>query len=310
MDFFAQTDTIPGMQKERIKKWAIGLAKLAFSLGAVAFIIMEADGAELKSYIKRLDWGWALAAFLILNIAQFFSALRMRYYFQTIGVPFTVFYAYALYYIGTFFNHVFPGGIGGDGYKAYVLKKQKNLKFSRALQRVLSGRASGLLLLILIALGLAAFSPFVQALPFYGVVLVIIALTTCASYAIAARYLLKEDYAVQLRAAGYSFVVQALVCATAAFLFMGVQGAEVWLGTGQWVDYLMVFMVSCVVSVLPISQGGMGLRELTYFYAAPFIGLNQELGVAVALLYFAVNLLASLQGVLFLWVLPRLHGRG
>ena len=198
------------------------------------------------------------------------------------------------------FNLVLPGGIGGDGYKAYILRRDYQFSLGTSVRLMISGRASGLLFLVLIGLGFGMFSNTLSAIiPYTFVFIIAAALITLISYSQLSRILLKEKYKTQAQAGAYSFVVQALVAICAACLFQALNASYPWSQNGHAPDYLMLFMISSFVSVLPVSVGGIGLRELTFFYGAEFLNLNPEAGVAVALLYFAVNTCASLIGLIF-----------
>ncbi len=66
------------------------------------------------------------------------------------------------------------------------------------------------------------------------------------------------------------------------------------------IEFLVLFLISSVVSVLPITIGGVGVRELTFLYGLKFIHLDAHSGVAFSFLFFIVNALASALGVLFM----------
>ena len=60
-----------------------------------------------------------------------------------------------------------------------------------------------------------------------------------------------------------------------------------------------MFFISSVVSVVPISIGGVGLRELTFLYGLNILGLNPAVGVVGAFLFFIITILSSLIGAFF-----------
>ena len=66
------------------------------------------------------------------------------------------------------------------------------------------------------------------------------------------------------------------------------------------VDYLTLFLVSSVVAVLPISIGGVGVRELTFLYGFGLLGSDANSGVLFSFLFFLITALSSLAGTLFL----------
>jgi hypothetical protein len=285
---------------EKFKKPLLFILKILFSAAAIYILLHKVDLTKLLLLFHSAQWEWIVAAFIALNLAQLASALRMRLYFQAAKMPFSMRYSIILYYIGMLFNHVLPGGVGGDGYKAYVLKRDHKFKLTTSIRLLLTGRANGLLFLVLIGLGFGMFSQQVQTLiPYATLLLCLMAVATIIAYSQLSRLLLKEPYDMQAAAAPYSFAVQVLVAACAACLFQSLNTSYPWHQGGHAPDYLMLFMVSSFVSVLPISLGGIGLRELTFFYGTQLLGLNSEAGVAVALLYFTINICASLLGLIY-----------
>jgi len=278
---------------KKSKKRIIFLLKVAFTLGALYVVLTQADLSEIWSYIKKADPLYLLIALLVINFGQVISGLRMRYYFGTDNLIMTRKFSILLYYLGMLFNLILPGGIGGDGYKAYILKKKLNFCWKSSIRLILCARASGLLFLFVVAFLMCYASDFIMSLPYapFLVTLGLIGIFPC--YSICARYILREKLSVQIGAAKYSFWVQAIVAITAFFILESL-GFE-----GDKIDYLILFILSSITSILPISIGGIGLRELTFFYCAPFMALDPELGVAISAIYFIVNSIASLPGLYF-----------
>lgn len=287
------SEAIP--DKKHRRGWL--LLKCLFTAAAISFIIFKADLKQIWHDLQIVSLPYVLIAFLFLNIGQLISALRMRYYFASAGLMMSKKFSVLFYYAGNFFNLLLPGGIGGDGYKAYLMKKLKDFPVLQGVRLMLSNRANGLLLLVLISLILALFSQVITSLPFAIPLIIISFFANIFGYFILAKWLLKEKLKTQIGAAGYSFFVQLLVLVTAYFLFKGTNVSS------GITDYLLLFMISSIVSILPISMGGVGLRELTFFKGAPLFGLSPELGIAIAIIYFFINSLSSLIGLLFI---PRL----
>jgi hypothetical protein len=51
--------------------------------------------------------------------------------------------------------------------------------------------------------------------------------------------------------------------------------------------------------MLPISIGGMGLREMTFMYGAGILNLNTEISVALSLMFYLISVFVSLFGVCY-----------
>lgn len=279
------------------KKYSIIIGKLALSALILTLIFTRADVEEMWAYVRRADIGLLICAMIVLNIGQIASALRMRYYFSASTLWLQHIESIALYYMGAILNHVLPGGVSGDGYIAYYVQRYHQFSWKTAIRLLISGRGSGLLFLVVNGLAFLLLSDRVMNLPYAGLLVVIGLMVVFPSYSLLAKYLLKEPIHTQLGAAVYSFVVQGMVALTVVFLLLSTGHAE------YTVEYLAIFMLATVVSIIPISFGGVGLREGTFFVVAPWLGLDPELGVVVALLYYIVNLLTALLGggIFWLW---------
>jgi len=67
---------------------------------------------------------------------------------------------------------------------------------------------------------------------------------------------------------------------------------------------LIVFMVSSIASALPISIGGIGIRELVFYYLSGYLQISTEKGVSIALVFFLISFLVSMSGFYFSIVSP------
>jgi len=63
---------------------------------------------------------------------------------------------------------------------------------------------------------------------------------------------------------------------------------------------MTLFLVSSVVAVLPLTIGGVGVRELTFLYGLEFIGEEPSLGVTFSFLFFIITAISSLMGLFLL----------
>lgn len=278
-----------------MKKTAITIIKFTVALVALWYVLQHIDTTQLLHHIQAIDSVWLILAGATLILSQLVSAYRLRYYLYTEKLALTSYQAISLYWLGALFNLILPGGIGGDGYKTLLLKQQYNMKTITALQRVLSERASGLLALCIIALLTAYLSKISQLIPYSYVVITTALVAVWPCYYIAVKMLLKESKEQALGALPYSMIVQLLSVLTAYILFLGVN-IELYL-----IDYLLLFLISSIISVLPISIGGMGLREITFYYGTQLLNLPPEQGIAFSLVYFAINTGVSMLGV-YAWL--------
>lgn len=289
-----------------IKKRHFILAfKLIFIFASFALILWKADVSKIFGYIKNINPLYLVAAYLIMTLAQITSAYRMRFYFAGDGLLLNSKFSIGLYFTAMLFNTVLPGGIGGDGYKIYTIGKLGQFSHLRAFKLALSERASGLFALLLLTSIFYIFTNFPEIIPHQNLIISALTILLIPSYFISTALLLKEKPLTAIMSQLYSFPVQLLNVAIAFTLLipLGINnyGIDITMG------YMVLFMLSSVASIAPISIGGAGLRELTFFYGAKLTGLDAELGVTLAILFFIINILCSLNGLLFWHRLEKLY---
>ena len=91
----------------------------------------------------------------------------------------------------------------------------------------------------------------------------------------------------------YSFFVQAAQIVQVLLMMTA-------LGLHQsYPEYLVVFLISGFVSILPITVGGVGARELTFLLGSQWLGLHQEAAVSISILFYLMTALTSLAGFYF-----------
>lgn len=273
--------------------------KISFTVFGLWVVLVRVDVGALWGHIKAVPPLYLLLAWLSLVLSQMVSALRMRYYFARAGFALRASFCVAIYFSGALVNLVLPGGISGDGYKAFFLKKHKEIQGMKAFRIILSERANGLFILLLLALFFLGVSDEFQKKVFAAnIILILAAIVLVAGYIFFARVILKENLNVLPGACKYSIVSQSLVafCAYLVFFALGLQS--------MMASYLAIFMISNVIAILPVSIGGAGLREISFYYGALWFGLSVEQAVAGSLTFFGLHLLTSLVGLLFIY---RLH---
>lgn len=279
------------------------ILKYAVALGLLVVLLYQLDGRALWGHISSIQPLYALGAFAFFNISQVIAALRMQYYYAVKGLDLPTGFCIKLYYVSLLYNQVVPGGVGGDAYKVYLLKKQRDFSVAEGVRLQFANRTSGLLAICiqLIGLSMVVVEPALGAwvLLFGGVAMLLV---VCV-YRFVTQKFLHESAAEAQGALPYSLAVQtcALLAVTLLWVALG-QGQP----SDEVVDYLLLFLIAAVVGMFPITIGGLGLREMTFYYGAGIMALlfarviDAELGVSISLSYFALSFFASLIGVL--WV--------
>lgn len=276
--------------RQKVKKLSLGLLKVGFAFAALGYVLSRMDLNELKVNILTSDPIYLILAYISLNIATFLGSLRLKTYFAAEKMHLPESYAIIIYYIGLFFNTVLPGGIGGDGYITLHLRHKYAFPALRIIRILLSTRANGLFFLNLFFFAFLWHSNF-ATIEYVKEGIIVLFILQFPVYVIAAKFILKENIQTFFKAGFLSFTSQIFSLATAYFAFRACG-----MNTNE-LDYLVMYMAAAIVAVLPITPGGVGLRELILYKGSEFAGLDAHLAVAGSLLYFAVYFTTSLTGL-------------
>ena len=141
-----------------IKKWKV-IIKIIFIFAALYWIFHKIPLNEFKQ-IKIQNPIFLILAFLFYNLSQIISAKRVDTYLKNIKIDLRFKKQLILYYIGMFYNTLLPGGIGGDGYKAYKYQKEFKVGYKKIIKALLIDRISGLFAIFFLISILSFFTNF------------------------------------------------------------------------------------------------------------------------------------------------------
>lgn len=280
---------------KRTKKWLKVGIQLVIAAFAIYFVLNEIDVDELKRSLLGANIGWLLLAFIGFNASKVLSAFRLNYFFRALGLKLSEKFNLKLYYLGMLYNQFLPGGIGGDGYKVYLLNKTYKSPLKSLIAATLLDRISGVVALGFLAAGLGLLGSAKDAMEGYGFLLWIALIVAYPAYYLLVNMFFKTfkkvNHITNLQAIG----VQGLQVICAFFILKALH-----VDSG-FVDYFTLFLVSSVLAALPASlPGGLGVRELTFTLGHEIFGLDQTAAVALASLFFLITLISSLMGVFYL----------
>ena len=275
------------------KTWFNTLLKVALSSFWLVLVARKLDFAVVAKTIHRVDLLWLLAAWLTYQLSRLAAVARLNIYFYQIQLKLAFVNATKIFYLGMFYNFCLPGGISGDAYKVYLLHKHYPTPLADIAKATFCDRLSGLFAMIWLSLACAWGSGLLTPLHLDTVSLLIaltmIPLSFLCNWLFDPRFLAITTYT----ALG-ALIVQGLqgISAVCLYYTVGIQ-ADIW-------SWLAIFYLTSVVSVLPISFGGAGTRELTVVYLAPLVGMIPSVGVCGSMLFFLLTAISSLPGILFM----------
>lgn len=279
-------------------------AKILFIFAAFYLIFTKIDFQEFVEHLESCNPFYLFLAYIMLQLSLLFSALRSRYYFSTFGLKLTRTFAIKLYYIGMLFNVILPGGISGDGYKVFVLSKLENFSKIKSLRIMLYERVNGFHALVALGFIFGFFTTIVYQIP-YGIPLSIFGLVMLTpTYLWGVKYVLKDSIRTALDATFYSITVQVFQVISAAFVVKALLPDS---SAIVYCDLIFLFIVASIFAIIPISIGGVGIRELTMLYGLEFITypLAKEAGVAFAGICFILYFFTSIIGLPLMYKLNK-----
>jgi uncharacterized membrane protein YbhN (UPF0104 family) len=272
--------------------------KILLTGGALYLVFQKIDTDNLLQLSKTLSWGWLIPAIALFVGSKVATAIRLNAYFANIHISLSFWENWRLYLIGMFYNLFLPGGIGGDGYKVYLLNNQFKTPVKELLKASLLDRLGGLIailallfgILLLIDLPLPFGEPWVSDVVFsIGMIGVVPGFWLLQKF-LFSNFLPSFWQGIIWSLVGQLAQMAAVVC---LLLALGVQD--------NYLAYQAVFLLSSIVAVLPLTIGGVGARELVVVYAHTYAGIQETEAVAFSFLFFLISAAVSLTGAWVKW---------
>jgi uncharacterized membrane protein YbhN (UPF0104 family) len=279
--------------------------RIICSVGLLGFLAWRTDwGHVLKTFTEiRLEyWLGAVGVYVTTQVA---SSLRWQLLSRPLGFERPFWQYFSFYFIGMFFNLVLPTSVGGDVVRAWYLDGGSGQK-SRAFLSVFVDRLSGLLMMLVMAAAATLLVPV--PLSTWSVACVWMSVSgAIVGLALLPRVAQIPFLQARLGVLGSDASQCALMTLkpTPMLLSLFVQGSNVvltWM-VGQAIGvtvpfgyyWVMVPIVS-LLTLLPVSINGLGVREGgVALFLAP-LGVPSGLAVTLAFLWFCAFSTGSLLG--------------
>lgn len=279
---------------KRYKKQFQTVLKLLLTALALYLVFRKIDTNQLLEITKTIQWLWLIPALFLFMLSKVATAIRLNQYFKNIGLQLSEKLNFRLYLIGMFYNLFLPGGIGGDGYKIYLLNKYFKTPVKKLLQAALLDRLGGLVAIVFLLFGFFLLVEievdFLETSGWNGLMVAGLILTL-PSFWLLQKLIFKDFLPSFWSANAWSMAGQIaqLICAWFILWSLGI--------TENILSYQLVFLLSSIVAVLPLTIGGVGARELVFIYAHTYVGISETAAVAFSLIFFLISAVVSLLGV-------------
>lgn len=287
----------------KYRKHALTALKILVSTALIYFIFTKIDFEEVLAILQKANPYYLLLAAIFLVISKIIASYRLNLYFHQLNVRLTQQSNLKLYLLGMFYNLFLPGGIGGDAYKGYVIQKKFPVTTKRVVSALFLDRLSGLLLIFLYSC-LFAILLNNEYLAKYRIAIFILALASILVFWLLNKKWFTSLQRVFWKSCGYSALVQGTQLVSVLYIL------KAFAISAQTIAYLFIFMLSSIVSVVPLTIGGIGSRELTFFYGADILGLEENMAVGISMVFFLITAVVSLFGVYYHLKKPELTTLG
>ncbi|MCG7852634.1 MAG: flippase-like domain-containing protein [Methanosarcinaceae archaeon] len=299
----------------------------------VWFVLRKISAGELLDvWIRTIDhWPYLVLALAIPAIGVTVSALRLRILLEAQGIRLPLIELCKANLVGAFYNQIFPSTIGGDVARGFWISRLKAFAVEKTapsesilvsftaigVDRVIG--AFGILVTGLLA---AIVSPsIVRQAPGLGAVLPLVAAGIIALALLpriparsAGRWLFSisilrklREKAVMIYGALKAYRTFRRYLAVAFLLSMGLQLtiiAQYWtlaialqIGVSLWALAILIPIVT-LISMLPITINGIGLRENALYVLGVSLGFNASSAVALAWAFLVCKLFWAMPGAL------------
>jgi len=295
--------------------------RVAISMALLALLLCKLDSARIVDAVHQAAW-WTILIAVALQMLLF-SLASLRWWvllnYHACGYrPATLL---APYFIGVLFNNILPTALGGSLFRMYYIY-QDNHGAVVAASPIVTERLLGLVAMITTATMVV---PFLSHEPAYVRVLAntlpwLLALAFAALALIGSPPVYRVVQAALVRWHRFKIVATALRVAEAVQIYLAhpglvvsvfaisvglqVMSASVYylLGLGLGVtltplDYLLIAPLVFIAATLPVSIGGLGVREAAAVSLFTAAGMPTSDAGALAFLYLVVLLLSSAPGL-------------
>lgn len=311
---------IPQSENRRVRSVLLTCLKVLVSGFLVWFLLNRIGIENIGRTIARANAAWLLGGVLLFAASHILGSAQwqMLLYAEGIFIPYRK--CLSIYFVGSFFNNFLVGHIGGDVFRIYDVRRISK-RGTAAVSAVFLDRFVGLLTMSGIAV---ASIPFAFSGKAFGSFLWICFAVLISGWCFSLLFLFRKPFArrfawiipfllprrIETKAREvYNRVhrfgeEKALLCRV-VLLSTVVQAARIFthyllaralgIGIGPAVYFLVIPIVAMAAS-LPISLGGIGLREQTGALLLGAAGVAAAQAVSVEFLAYLTAIFTSLPG--------------
>lgn len=304
------------------RKWLAVAAKAAISILLIWYLFDRVDVTKVMARARTLDLGEAALAVAVLLVQTGLVTARWWLVARVMKAPLAFGAALRILWVGLFFNQTLPSAVGGDAIRVWLVTRE-GTTLGKAVNLVLCDRVFALIVLVgIIGLTLPLVHPRIND----EATLTALSILVAAGVAGVATFLLlgeriagllerwrftkpfaalARDFRQLFTQPGATLVlvvlsasIHLLTVTTALFIGWGLELPI------TFADALIVVPTVLLVTTLPISVAGWGVREGAMVAGFGFLGVAADGALALSVLFGLATVLVALPGGL-LWLTGR-----
>jgi uncharacterized membrane protein YbhN (UPF0104 family) len=263
-------------------------AKIAISVAAIYFVFSRVKLPEIAEVLMASNKYYLLLALTAYVFSKLVSAARTRTMLDAYNIPLSGRQNLRVYWTGMFYNLFLPGGIGGDIYRTIVINLAHSGGFRLSTLIVLMDRIAGVAVIMITGLACLAFTSLGQEMSWFiwtGIPTTILFFVVFSLIALPA--LKRELGSIFIR----SIIVQG--CQIIALLLI-LASLDIYSG---YPEFIVLFLASSIAAMLPVSVGGIGIREMVFLAGSSYLHLDQGTSVSISFAFYMISVIASLPGL-------------
>lgn len=307
-------------RKSKLKSRLIFVAKIAVSVLLIGYLFRETNPADIGKRIAGAELSYLLAALAVIAVITPLLGLRWFLVLKSVGAPLPLRAAVPISYIGMFFGQFLPAAVGSDAIRGWFAYRN-GIGIRAAVTSLLVDRIFGLLALAFLILASmpvlsdltnseVTFAAFAGSAGIVGATIAgLLVASIPPSFFTRPRILVSLfEFARGVRPGLWSgtaigtlsvSVSMHLIYISAAVLIARALGVSL-----SYLEALAVVAIVTLISNLPISFNGWGVREGAMVIGMGYLGVGQGDALTISILLGLLMAVSVLPG-LPVWVVMR-----
>lgn len=290
--------------------------KTAFSITIIIFMLSRLELRQMTSLIYQIHYTDITYIILVYILLSLIEILKFR---SACLNCFTIYESAKLVLLGIFFNNFLPSNVGGDLYKLYKMKKL-SVSTDKAIVFLISDRVTGLISLLFLGILACIKKPLLidkvnlslntvgYNYRFYILILGIL------SIAILVFFYKKYNFLIVIKLKKIKTLINEYIKNGAkrtlffGMIFQTLRAINIIiigksLGANIHIlDVLFILMLVGIISSVPVSIGGLGIREGSLSALLYLLGVPHDIAITISLINLILLIIKSIIGGVFLFL--------